>query len=140
LNDIPLNQEKPRFENAPISQLIGLQIEPGEPGAATVHLPLSEAFHNPMGRVHGGVYAVLADAAMGIAFGRTLSDKQDFATLDLHLHFIRAARGPSITARASVRQRGINIGFIDCDIVDQRGKLVATATCSCTILNPDGSS
>lgn len=116
-----------------------MQIESGQPGEAVVHLPLSEKFHNPMGRVHGGVYAVLADAAMGIAFGRTLSDKQDFATLDLHVHFIRAARGTSITAKATVRQRGINIGFVDCDIVDQRGKLVATASCSCTILANDSS-
>ncbi len=111
-----------------------MQVESGEPGQATVHLPIHDKLHNPMGRVHGGVYAVLADASMGIAFGRTLDEGQDFATLDLHIHFIRAVRGPMLTARATVRQRGLRIGFVDCEIVDHRGKLMATATCCCTVL------
>ncbi len=46
-----------------------------------------------MGRVHGGVIAVLADAAMGIAFGRTLDRNQDFSTVDLNVQFMRPVRG-----------------------------------------------
>ncbi len=111
-----------------------MEVEPGNADEAIVHLPISSKLHNPMGRVHGGVYAVLADAAMGIAFGRSLDPGQDFATLDLHVHFIRAVRGAKLTAKAKVRQRGLRIGFIDCEIVDHRGKLMATASCCCTVL------
>ncbi len=52
------------FAYAPISQLIGLQVEPGPVGEAVVRLPVSQKMHNPMGAVHGGVIALLADAAM----------------------------------------------------------------------------
>jgi uncharacterized protein (TIGR00369 family) len=126
-----------RFETAPISQLIGMQVDAGEAGSATVRLPITSQLHNPMGRVHGGVYAVLADAAMGIAFGRTLDEGQDFATLDLHVHFIRAARTELMIAKATVRQRGLKVGFCECDIIDDRQRLLATATCCCTVLSED---
>ena len=126
-----------RFDDAPISRLVGFEVEPGSGGEAVVHLAVDERLNNPMGRVHGGVLAALADAAMGIAFGRTLDEGQDFATLDLHVHFMRPVRGERLTASASVRQRGLRIGFVDCEIVDSRKRLIASATCCCSVLDKD---
>lgn len=122
-----------RFSNAPIASLIGFEIEPGPAGEATVSLAIDARLHNPMGRVHGGAIAALADTAMGIAFGRTLDAEQDFATIDLHIHFMRPVRGKRLTAKASVLQRGLRIGYVDCKIVDDKNRLVASSTCSCTV-------
>ena len=126
-----------RFSHAPISKLIGFDIIPGEPGEAIVFLDVDERLHNPMGRVHGGVLALLADAAMGIAFGRTLDPGQDFATVDLHIHFMRPIRDARLKATAKICQRGLRIGFVECEIMDQRGKLLAKASCSCTVLTKE---
>jgi uncharacterized protein (TIGR00369 family) len=123
-----------RFAEAPISRLLGFDVEPGDCDNTVVHLAIDSRLHNPMGRVHGGVLSALADAAMGIAFGRSLDPNQDFATIDLHVHFMRPIRGPKITATASMTQRGLRIGFAECEIRDNRERLVATATCSCTVL------
>jgi uncharacterized protein (TIGR00369 family) len=127
-----------RFDFAPISQLIGFQVDPpnaDSPGECKVRLPVDSRLHNPMGRVHGGVLAALADASMGIAFGRTLDAEQDFSTIDLHIHFMRPVRGKGLVAHSTVRQRGLRVGFVTCDIQDDRGRLVASATCSCTVLD-----
>jgi uncharacterized protein (TIGR00369 family) len=124
-----------RFDHAPIAQLFGFQIEPGWPGEAKVHLPIDERLFNPMGKVHGGAIAALADAAMGIAFGRTLDDHQDFATIDLHIQFMRPVRGDRLTAKAKMRQRGLRIGYVECELLDDRDRLVATASCSCTVVS-----
>lgn len=126
-----------RFEDAPISKLFGFEVEPGEPGTSVVHLQIDERLHNSMGRVHGGVLATLADAAMGIAFGRTMDEGRDFATIDLHIHFMRPVRGKRITARGELIQRGLRIGFLQCQIFDDRNRLIATSTCSCTVLQKD---
>jgi acyl-coenzyme A thioesterase PaaI-like protein len=40
-----------------------------------------------------------------------------------------------IVARARMVQRGLRIGFLDCEIHDRRGKLVATATCTCMTIS-----
>jgi uncharacterized protein (TIGR00369 family) len=128
-----------RFTEAPISQLIGFHVLPASEddkqiGRAIVELKIDNRLNNPMGRVHGGVIAALADAAMGIAFGRTLDHNQDFSTIDLHIHFMRPVRGELLTATGTMTQRGLRIGYVTCQIVDDRGKIVAAGSCSCTVL------
>ncbi len=123
-----------RFASAPISRLVGFEVMPGEPGEAVVAVECNERLHNPMGRVHGGVLSALADAAMGIAFGRTLGPGQDFSTIEMQVHFIRPWKKGRLEARATVRQRGLRIGFVQCDILAPSGKLIATATSTCTVV------
>lgn len=133
-----------RFSEAPISRLVGFQVQPPRPDAATnrdvplghaiVELPCTTNHHNPMGRVHGGMIAALADAAMGIAFGRTLFSGEDFSTIDMQIQFVRPVITGFIRAEATVVERGLRIGFVRCEITNSRGKLVATGTCTCTVL------
>jgi len=135
---------KDRFAEAPISRLVGFQVQPPDQqlgqdsslplGHAVVLLPCLVHHHNPMGRVHGGLIAALADAAMGIAFGRTLLPGEDFSTIDMQIQFIRPVTTGLIRAEAKVVERGLRIGFVRCDITNQRGKIVATATCTCTLI------
>lgn len=132
-----------RFSDAPISRLVGFQVRPADDtdsdgdvlGRAIVDIQCGPQHHNPMGRVHGGLVSALADAAMGIAFGRTLLDSEDFSTIEMKVSFIRPVREGLLTADAKVIQRGLRIGFVECVINDQRGKLVATGSSTCTVLS-----
>lgn len=121
------------FAYAPISQLIGLQVDPGPIGEAVVHLEVSTKMHNPMGAVHGGVIALLADAAMGIAFGRTLKDPAAFATVEMKVSYLRPVKQTLLTATAKLVTRGLRIGFVECVITDARKKEIARASCTCTV-------
>ena len=145
MSDSPNNVEQPTaevlakdpFAWAPISQLIGLEVQPlaaKDPvGTAEIFLNVDQRMHNPMGFVHGGVIALLADAAMGIAFGRTLDQKHGFATVEMKTSFLRPVKQARLHAIAHLVQRGLRIGFVECRILDQRGKLIATANCTCTV-------
>lgn len=129
-----------KFTQAPVSQLIGFTVLPATEedktvGRAVVELPVSERLHNPMGRVHGGVLAALADAAMGIAFARTLDEGQDFSTIDLHVHFMRPVVTKKLIATGTMIQRGLRVGFMECRIVDERGRQICNSTCSCTVIS-----
>jgi uncharacterized protein (TIGR00369 family) len=130
-----LNHSPDRFSNAPISQLIGFEVQPGGVGEAQVDLNCGTHLHNPMQRVHGGAIAALADAAMGIAFGRTLLDNEDFSTIEMKVNFLRPVKDGVISAEANVVERGLRIGFVECTIRNARGKRVATATCTCTVIS-----
>ncbi|MEM8910228.1 MAG: PaaI family thioesterase [Planctomycetota bacterium] len=130
-----------RFSTAPISQLIGFDVVPAKEqdvaesrGHAVVHLECDQRLHNPMGRVHGGVVSALADAAMGIAFGRTLLPSEDFSTVEMKVSFMRPVKAGRLTATANVTQRGLRIGFVECQIHGSRGKLIATGSCTCTVI------
>ncbi|MEM6979921.1 MAG: PaaI family thioesterase [Planctomycetota bacterium] len=129
-----------RFSDAPISQLVGFEVHDATEaelqdhvGHAVVDIDCGRQHHNPMGRVHGGLISALTDAAMGIAFGRTLLDTEDFSTVEMKVNFMRPIRDGRLTATADVVQRGLRIGFVNCDVRDHRGKLIATAQCTCTV-------
>ena len=124
-----------RFAGAPISRLIGFEVSPNLNGRTAVTLEAGEQHANPMGRVHGGVISALADAAMGTAYGRVLLDSEDFSTIELKVNFMRPVRLGKLTASARIVQRGLRIGFLDCEIHDSRGKLVATGTSTCMTLS-----
>ncbi len=132
----PTLREDP-FAWAPISQLIGLEVQPSLPsaamGTAEIFLNVDARMHNPMGFVHGGIISLLADAAMGIAFGRTLNEKHGFATVEMKTNYVRPVKQARLHACAELIQRGLRIGFVECRITDQRGKLIATASCTCTV-------
>ena len=114
---------------------MGFEVEPGGAGEALVRLNCGSHLHNPMQRVHGGAIAALADAAMGIAFGRTLLDDEDFSTIEMKVNYLRPVKDGVITAEASVLERGLRIGFIGCTIRNAKGKRVATGTCTCTVIS-----
>ncbi|QDT10556.1 PaaI family thioesterase [Planctomycetes bacterium K23_9] len=134
-----MENQHDRFSQAPISQLVGFEVQPASNpgdylGEAVVRLRCGQTHHNPMGRVHGGVVSALADAAMGIAFGRTLLDSEDFSTIEMKVSFIRPIKDGWLTAKATVVERGLRIGFVQCDITNERGKRIATGSCTCTVV------
>lgn len=118
---------------APISRLIGLEVQPANGDQTEVFLEVDERMHNPMGVVHGGVLALLADATMGIAFGRTLDDQHGFATIEMKTNFLRPVKKTRLRATARIVGRGLRIGFVEATIFDRHDKLIATASCTCTI-------
>ena len=109
----------------PIARLLGFALKSIEPGHAVFELEVDERYHNPMGTLHGGVYCDLADAAMGFAYAATLGEGETFTTVELKINFFRPVRKGKFIAEASVVRAGANLGYVECDVKDGEGKLVA---------------
>jgi len=118
-------------ETFPIAKLLGMVLTALEPGRAVFTMSVDERFHNPLGTLHGGVYTDLADAAMGWAYAATLGEGESFTTVELKLNFLRAVRVGTITAEAKVVKGGSTIGYVECEVHDGDGKLVAKAASTC---------
>ena len=121
----------------PIGRLLGFVLKAVEPGRAVFEMEADERHHNPMGTLHGGVYCDLADAAMGYAYASTLGEGESFTTVELKINFLRAVRQGRLTAEARVVKAGSALGFVECDVTDQDGKLVARAASTCMKLRQD---
>src|SRR5438094_10304781 len=115
----------------PIGRLLGFALKEIEPGRAVFEMEVGERHHNPMGTLHGGVYCDLADAAMGYAYAATLAEGETFTTVELKIHFLRAVRQTTLTAEAKVVKAGSTLGYVECDVKDQTGNLVARAASTC---------
>jgi len=123
----------------PIGQLLGFVLKSIEPGRAVFEMDADERHHNPMGMLHGGVYCDLADAAMGYAYAATLGEGETFTTVELKINFFRPVRKGKLTAEARVVNAGSTLGYIECDVKDQTGRLVARAASTCMKLREAGS-
>lgn len=121
----------------PVGRLLGLVLKSIEPGRAVFALEADERHHNPMGTLHGGIYCDLADAAMGYAYASTLGEGETFTTIELKINFLRAVRKGTLIAEARVVKAGSAVGYVECDVKDQTGTLVARAASTCMKLRQD---
>ena len=121
----------------PVSRLIGFVMKSIEPGHAIFEMEADERHHNPMGTLHGGIYCDLADAAMGFAYAATLAEAETFTTIELKINFLGAVRKATLTAEARVVKAGSTLGYVECEVKDQAGKLVAKAASTCMKLRQE---
>lgn len=150
--------EDPKVYADPARQLSGLdflgmigsgELPPVPAGATTNIVPVGvgdgwaefemtpEEWHfNPIGSVHGGMLAGLADSALGCAVHTKLPAGVGYTSQDLTIKFTRAANLDSGTlrCRAEVVTIGRRTATAEARIVDARGRVVAHAVASCLIL------
>lgn len=114
------------WEPFPLARLLGLVMKNIGPGRAVFVLQAEEQHHNPVGTLHGGVFCDLADAAMGWAFGATTSKNEK-----MKINFLRSVRTGTLTAEAKTVKAGSTLGYVECEIKDEQGQLVAKAASTC---------
>ena len=120
--------------DVPIARLIGFEAQEIVDGKATVALTTGPQHANPMGTLHGGILCDIADAAMGMAFASMLPPEESFTTVELKINFFRPVWEDRLTAKGQVVRRGRNVGYVECEITDDQGKLVAKAASTCLVL------
>jgi uncharacterized protein (TIGR00369 family) len=124
-------------EAFPIARLLGLVLTAIEPGRAVFTMEVDDRHHNPLGTLHGGIYCDLADAAMGWAYAATLGEGESFTTIELKINFLRAVRKATLKAEARVVKAGSKVGYVECEVTDEQGRLVAKAASTCMKLRRD---
>lgn len=138
--DVPVESDfrtRAKSNNVPVARLIGFRAEEISEGRATVTLAAGPQHANPMGTLHGGILCDIADAAMGIAFASTLGPDESFTTVELKINFFRPVWEAQLKAEGRVVRRGRSLGYVECEITDERGRLVAKAASTCLALRGD---
>lgn len=95
---------------------------------ATGRLPIADRVMQPMGLVHGGAYAVMAEELASAATGEAVySDGMIAVGLSNHTSFLRPAGGGMIHAEAIRRHRGRTTWLWEVELTDGDGRLCALA-------------
>lgn len=120
----------------PIHYLTGMMPTECEEGTATFRLPATEWLCSPLGRVEGGMIAMIADSAIASAVQSTLPKRTSYASIDLKVTFVRPVMpdGRDLFARARVIHRGKTLATASAEVVNADGKQVANAIGSAMIL------
>jgi len=119
---------------APIAKTLGFSLTHIQPGTATIEIDVDERFWNPMGTLHGGILVDIADAAMGLAYAAALEDDESFTTLELKINYLRPFKEGPLKAIAKTVQHGRTVGIMDCEVFDDRGKVIARSSSTCLTL------
>lgn len=127
LPQVPLEQLNALGDNTMIAHL-GIRItELGEDYICGT-MPVDHRTHQPMGLLHGGANAVLAET-LG-SFGSSLL--VDLAThsvsgLEINCNHIRATREGTVTGKATLRHKGRTTHIWEVEITNPAQKLVSLA-------------
>jgi uncharacterized protein (TIGR00369 family) len=126
----------------PMAVLMNFRLCEVEFGRVVFECQPDESAYNPIGLVHGGLVCTLADSAAGCAVHSVLEAGVAYTSIDLNVRYLRAVTAASGLLRATgqIVKPGRRVALANAEIVDGSGKLVATATSSCLVMDNRGSS
>ena len=123
----------------PIAGTLGFELTEVEPGRVVFELTPQEWHYNPIGSMHGGVFATILDSATGCAAHTLLPAGVRYTSLDLSVKFLRGvtvetgAAGP-LRCEGTVQHLGHRTGLATAELRGADGRLYAYATSSLLIL------
>lgn len=117
----------------PIARTLGFALTRIEDGEAWFSCTPDESTYNPIGSVHGGLVCTLLDSALGCAVHTQLPAGVGYTSIEIKINYLRGVNAASglLTAHGWVTKPGRRVAFVDGDLRDASGRLVATATGSC---------
>jgi uncharacterized protein (TIGR00369 family) len=111
--------------HSPLGTVLGLRLVTADPGTATFELETKPELFNSVGTIQGGIIAVMADAAMGIAFGSLLDSNTGFTTIEFKINYIKSVKTGKIRAVGKTIHQGKKTGVVEAKIYDDKDQLIA---------------
>lgn len=113
--------------SSPLASHLGIALGEVEVDRALLILPFAEHNVTIGDTVHGGAIVTLVDTTAVTAAWATneLPENLRGTTVSLTVNFLAAARGQEISAEARVIRRGRSLSYIEVDVSDAGGELVA---------------
>lgn len=119
----------------PMMHTLGIEFDEVDEGRAVFAAEPAEYHYSPLGMVHGGLAATLADTAMGCAVHSLLPVGAAYATLELKINLVRPLTSATgrIQCEGTAVHMGSRIATAEARVVDRDGKLYAHATSTCML-------
>ncbi|GAA1259832.1 hotdog fold thioesterase [Kitasatospora nipponensis] len=119
----------------PLTATLGFTLEQVEFGRAVFAMEPGEQHYNPIGSVHGGVYASLLDSAAGCAVQSALPAGTGYTSLDLNVKFLRPVTVDTgkIRSVGTLLNKGRRTALAQAELLDSEERLLAHATSSCML-------
>ena len=115
------------IKKIPYPSLLGFELVDLEFGKATLKLKMRDELRQPYGLLHGGATASLIDTAMAFACISCLSEGEQTVTIDLTVHYLRPHSEGEVFCTAKVVRDGKRVQTVSAEVVNEAGKLIATA-------------
>lgn len=123
-----------RMRAAPFARWMGIELVSLEDGAGAMRMHLEPHHLNPGGIAHGGVIAALLDSAIGLALRTKLGMDATHVTLELHVNYLKPARGGTMVARSTAVHSGSRVGYGEAALYDEGEQVLAKGSATYLIV------
>src|SRR5664279_6633291 len=120
---------KGELPEAPITKLLGwkfLEFDSVQQ-MIKVEMQARPEFINPAGFIHGGMLAAMLDETLSPALAATLGPGEFATTLEIKVSFISPGKVGRVLGTGRIVSRGRSICFLEGQLHDDQGNLLATA-------------
>lgn len=124
----------PLLNSSPYFRLLSMRICALGEGYCRLEVDLERKHFNPLGSVHGGLYASLIDTAAYWAVYCDLEEGTGLTTLDLDVDFIAPAVGGKLIAEGRRIRTGKTICLASGSVSDEQGRLIAQGNSKMVVL------
>lgn len=122
------------FAAGTIAESLGIRQVEMTPDRVVMELDVGPRVYQPMGILHGGASAVLAESAASMGAYMNCEPGEEYAVgTDLNISHLRARRDGLIRATATPIRKGRTMHVWHVDISDQDSTPVAVARCTLAI-------
>ncbi len=124
-------------DKVPANKLLGIRILEIKEGFTKIHIPFKEEFIGDFiqKRWHGGVQAMIADAAGGIVAMTTIADlTEKVSTIDIRIDYLHGSEPKDFYAEAIIIKNGKRIIKADIKLYHEQSKIIALARCAFSVL------
>jgi uncharacterized protein (TIGR00369 family) len=126
------------YENT-IHESLGVRAVEMSPDKVVFEMDVTPKVHQPMGILHGGASAVIAESAASIGAFLNCKPGEEYSVgTDLNISHLRAKTEGTVRATATPIRKGRTMHVWSIDITDEAGKLVAVARCTLAIRQVGG--
>ena len=129
-------ENKP-FKIAPYPLHLGIEIVDRGEGFARLRLPYRKKLTNPVGKLHGGAIASVADTAMAVAIGSFVKIPGGHSTVKLGIKYKAPVTDGEVIAEARVTRQKGKLFLAEAVIKNGNGQVIAFAAGTFMITHPD---
>lgn len=117
-----------------IHETLGVRVLEASPDKVVLEMDVGPKVHQPMGLLHGGASAVLAESAASIGGFLNCEPATEYCVgTDLNISHLRAKRDGVVKATATPVRKGRTMHVWQIDLTQEDGKPVAVARCTLAI-------
>jgi len=119
------------------NRLVGMRVMRVHKDGVTVACAMRPDLCNAVGNMHGGVFATLADAAVGISLQRHFGGTRPITTVEMKINYFRPVTEGRVFARAKLVRVGGTICVGSVHLTNDHGREVGAALVTYMILAAD---
>ena len=116
----------------PCAKLLGWELVAEYPQEGRIEIAFhpNETMLNPRGTIQGGFVAAMLDDTMGPALVSMTGGTIAPSSIDINVSFVRPVKPGRVIGKGRVVNKGRSIIFLEAELFDLDGKLLARATSS----------